>query len=581
MKKIELSLNKKILLLLSPLQKIKAAVLVFLMFVSSLMEVINLGLLIVIMNFFLESEDKNENSLIYGFLNNFVSDKENSLLLILLVFFTIFFLKIILLIYLSWLEAGFIARFKERLSNNIFKNFLSRNVYQVLKKNSSEYLRNFTTEIDLTTAFYFSTLRIILDIILVITLFIFLTFFDLLTSVSTIVVLTILSLTYYLIVKNFISSWGTKRLYSQKKKVQFVNESFSAIKYIKILSREKYFANRFKIQNFSLFKINFNMSFIAALPKFVLELFLFISILFILIILLLNNYEYQEIVKIVSIYIVVSFRLIPSANRILTNIQNIKYTYPAFKNIFNETQIKNAPENINVKKFFFNKEISINIKKFNYNLQSKFFLKNIKFKINKKEKIGIIGSSGCGKSTLIDIICGFIKINNGDVFVDKKSIYNNLNGWQNQIGYIPQQIVILNDSLRNNILFGLDNKNYNDSKLRNILKKVNLKDFYTQLPNGLNEKISEEGLNISGGEVQRIGIARALVNNPQIIFLDEATSALDTFTENTILKEINSLKKTVIFVSHRITALRYCDKIYRIEKGQIKDSGNFKKFINV
>lgn len=581
MKTIELSLNKKILLLLSPLQKIKAAVLLFLMFVSSLMEVINLGLLIVIMNFFLESEDKNENSLIYGFLNNFVSDKENSFLLILLVFFTIFLLKIILLIYFSWLEAGFIARFKERLSNNIFKNFLSRNVHQVLKKNSSEYLRNFTTEIDLTTRFYYSTLKIILDIILAITLFIFLTFFDLLTSVSTIVVLTILSLTYYLIVKNFISSWGTKRLYSQKKKVQYINESFSAIKYIKILSREKYFSNRFKIQNFSLFKINFNMGFINALPKFVLEFFLFISILSILIILLLNNYEYQEIVKIVSIYIVVSFRLIPSVNRILTNIQSIKYTYPAFKNIFDETQIKTAPENINVKKFFFNKEISINIKKFNYNLQSKFFLKNIKFKINKKEKIGIIGSSGCGKSTLIDIICGFMKINNGDVFVDKKSIYNNLNGWQKQIGYIPQQIVILNDSLRNNILFGLDNKNYNDSKLRYILKKVNLKYFYKQLPNGLNEKISEEGLNISGGEVQRIGIARALLNNPEIILLDEATSSLDTFTENKILKEINSLKKTVISVSHRINALRYCDKIYRIEKGQIKDSGNFKKFINV
>ena len=576
-----LDLSRKVLLLLSPLQKVKASVLAFLMFFSSIMEVFNLGLLIVIMNFFLESEDKNENSLIYGFLNNFVSDKENSLLLILLVFFTIFFLKIILLIYLSWLEAGFIARFKERLSNNIFKNFLSRNVHQVLKKNSSEYLRNFTTEIDMTTTFYYSTLKNILDIILVITLFIFLTFFDLLTSVSTIVVLTILSLTYYLIVKNFISKWGKKRLYSQKKKVQFVNESFSAIKYIKILSREKYFSNRFKIQNFSLFKINFNMGFINALPKFVLEFFLFISILSILIILLLNNYEYQEIVKIVSVYIVVSFRLIPSANRILTSIQNLKYTYPAFENIFNETQIKNVPENINVKKFFFNKEISINIKKFNYNLQSKFSLKNIKFKINKKEKIGIIGSSGCGKSTLIDIICGFIKINNGDVFVDKKSIYNNLNGWQKQIGYIPQQIVILNDSLRNNILFGLDNKDYNDSKLRDILQKVNLKNFSKQLPNGLNEKISEEGLNISGGEVQRIGIARALVNNPEIILLDEPTSSLDTFTENKILKEINSLKKTVISVSHRINTLRYCDKIYRIEKGQIKDFGNFKKFAHV
>ena len=576
-----LNYTKKVLLLLSPMQKIKASILAVLMFFSSIMEVFNLGVLIVILNFFLQSEDKNENSFLYGFLNKFASDGENSFILILSIFFIIFLLKIILLIYLSWLEAGFIARFKERLSNILFKNFLNRSVYKILRKNSSEYLRNFTTEIDLVTKFYYSILKFNLDIILVITIFIFLTFFDLLTSLTTITVLTILSLVYYVIVKNFIGSWGKKRLYNQRKKLQFVKESFSAIKYVKILSREKYFFNRFKIQNFALFKINFNMAFVNPLPKFVLELFLFASILFILIVLLHNNYEYQEIVKIVSVYIVVSFRLIPSVNRILANVQNIKYTYPAFETIFNETQTKNTLKDINVEKLPFNREIIINIKKFNHNLKSKFFLKNIKFKINKKEKIGIIGPSGCGKSTLIDIICGFIKTNNGDVFVDKKSIFNNLDAWQKQIGYIPQKIVILNDSLRNNILFGLDKKNYNDRKLMNILKKVNLENLYKQFPNGLNEKISEEGLNISGGEVQRIGIARALVNNPEIIFLDEATSALDTFTENKILKEINSLKKTVIFVSHRINALRYCDKIYRIEKGQIRDSGKFRKFVKV
>ena len=113
-----------------------------------------------------------------------------------------------------------------------------------------------------------------------------------------------------------------------------------------------------------------------------------------------------------------------------------------------------------------------------------------------------------------------------------------------------------------------------------IIKKANLTDFYKKLPNGLNAKITEEGLNISGGEIQRIGIARALINNPEIIFLDEATSALDTFTENKILKEIYTLNKTIIFVSHRINSLRYCNKIYHIEKGKIKDYGNFKKFYN-
>ena len=317
----------------------------------------------------------------------------------------------------------------------------------------------------------------------------------------------------------------------------------------------------------------------SALPKSILEFFLFIAILIILLILFKNNYEYQEIIKIVAIYIAVSFRLIPSANKILTSFQSLRYAYPAFITIFDELQTKTYTESSN-NKFIFNKEILINIKKFNYTSRSKFFLKNINFKIKKKEKIGIIGASGSGKTTLIDIICGFMKTDNANVFGDKESIYNNLSGWQELIGYIPQKIIIINDTLRNNILFGLNKKKINDKKVMNIIERVNLKDFCKKLPNGLNEKISQEGLNLSGGEIQRIGIARALINNPEIMLIDEATSALDTFTENKILKEINFLNKTTIFVSHRINSLRYCDKIYHIDNGQIKDSGNFKKFIN-
>jgi len=550
------------------------------MFITSLLEVFSLGLLVIILNFFLESDNENNSSFIYRFLNNFVSDKENSFYFILSIFFIIFLIKLVLLIYLSWSESVFQARFKERVSNLVFNSFLNRSVHQLLKKNSSTYLRNFTTEIDQTTTFYYAILKLILDVTLVLMLFAFLVTFDPLSSLSTMVVLMALSLIYFFLVKNFISNWGKKRIYSSKKKIQFVNESFAAIKDIKILSRENFFFNRFKLQNSELTKILFKMSFVNNLPKLVLEFFLFAAILLILIILINYNYAHQEIVKIISIYVVVLFRLIPSTNRILGNIQTMRFTYPAFDTIYSETKIKTSERKEKNKKLIFNKEVFININKFDYNTNSKFALKKINIKFKKKDKIGIIGSSGSGKSTLIDIICGFMKINNGNIFIDKKSIYNNLPGWQQLIGYIPQKIVILNDSLKNNILFGLDKKKYSDKKVFEIIKKANLTDFYKKLPNGLNAKITEEGLNISGGEIQRIGIARALINNPEIIFLDEATSALDTFTENKILKEIYTLNKTIIFVSHRINSLRYCNKIYHIEKGKIKDYGNFKKFYN-
>ena len=245
MSDVKLNLPRKILSFLNPLQRIKAAKLVFLMLVSSFMEIFSLGLLVIIMNFFLESGEKNNNSFIYGILDKFITDKDNSFLLVLTLFFTILFIKIIIFVYLSWCETNFIARLKQRLADIYFSNFLNRPVHQILKKNSSEHLRNFTTEIDHACLYVYSIIRLILEVILVSTLFIFLVFFDYLSAISTLIVLIAISSTYYLLVKNRIKGWGEKRLHSQKKKLQYVNESFSAIKYIKILSREKYFYYKF------------------------------------------------------------------------------------------------------------------------------------------------------------------------------------------------------------------------------------------------------------------------------------------------------------------------------------------------
>ena len=153
---------------------------------------------------------------------------------------------------------------------------------------------------------------------------------------------------------------------------------------------------------------------------------------------------------------------------------------------------------------------------------------------------------------------------------DGNLINTNLEGWQKNIGYIPQNIVILNQSLKENILFGASPKKFSDKKIIEILKKVNLEYFLKKLPNGLNQLIKQDGQNISGGERQRIGIARALLTNPKIIILDEATSGLDTFTESKVINTINKFKKTIIIVSHRINTLKFCDKVYSIENSTLK-----------
>ena len=273
--------------------------------------------------------------------------------------------------------------------------------------------------------------------------------------------------------------------------------------------------------------------------------------------------------------------MIPSVNRIWGNVQAMRVSYPSLDRIFLESQTPVKKKKEKLENFTFKREIKIDIKSFFYKNKRKFNLKNVLIKLKKNSKLGIIGPSGSGKSTLIDIICGFIKSNKGDVYIDGQSISNNLEGWQKNIGYIPQKIVILENTLRENILFGLNKKKISDKKIIEIIKKVNLYKFFKKLPHGLNEVIKQEGLNVSGGEIQRIGIARALMNNPEIIILDEATSALDSFTENNILKEINLLNKTIIFVSHRINSLKFCDKVYNIKDNSVKNFSEISRILKI
>lgn len=564
--------------LLDKKQKNESFSLIFLMTISSLFELLGLSLMIVILNFFLNTNSESQANFIFTNFSDVVFLKDylgiNSIVLLLLIIFS---LKILIMIYVSWLEVNFITEFKEILSNKLFNNFLNRDSSQVLKNNSSEYLRNFTYEIDLTTLFINSIIKIILDFIVLSAIVIFLFFFDPIVSVVIFFIFILISLLYYFIVKDLIFSWGNKRIKFQKNRIQFISESFSAIRYIKILAREKFFFNKFYLQNKNLSKVNLKISFINTIPRHVLEFLLFFLILSLLVFLSHNNYESNEIIKIISIYTMAAFRLIPSINRIISNFQSARFTYPAFKKILSEMKIPILIPNIDSNRFYFKKNIFIKINKFSYDNNIKNLFQNTSIKFKKNSRIGIIGPSGSGKSSLINIICGFIK-HDGFVKVDDKSIHENLSGWQKNIGYIPQKIVILNDTLKENILFGLKKK-CSQQDIVNVLKKVNLFQFYKKLRYGINTIIKQDGLNISGGEIQRIGIARAIINNPEIIILDEATSALDTFTENKILKEISLLKKTIIIVSHRISSLMFCDKIYSIENNKLRYFNGYKNLI--
>ena len=550
-------------------QKLKFIILIFFMIIASFLELMGLGMVILILNSFL-GLTSNYLEILNDYLKFFFKIDGN-FEIILFFIFVIFTIKLLILVFVSWMEADFLTKFREKMSNKLYHNFLNRDAASLLKKNSAEYIRNFTEEIVVSSLFIQSSLKIILDSILILTFFIFLTYFNPITTGIVFIFFSSLGIIYFVLVKNKLSSWAKTSLNNRKNKIQFISESFSSIKSIKILSRENFFLDKFKKQVHSIRKIQFKVTFLDSLPRNILEYMLLISILLIFFYLIKNDYSNEIIIQMLSVYTLSAFRVVPLMNRLLGHMQRLKHSYPSLNKLMNEIEQKILQKKNKIEKMKFKKNIVLNVKNFSFNNDKIFLLRNVNIDIKKNSQIGIVGKSGSGKSTIIDILCGFQKNKLSELKVDGVNILNsnNLASWQNLIGYVPQNIVIFNQSLRENILFGSDRKIFNDDVLNNLIKKVNLEKFVKKENSGLSQVLRQDGQNISGGEKQRIGIARALTNNPELIILDEATSGLDYETENNILKTLKKLRKTSIIVSHRLNALKNCDKIYLIKNKEI------------
>jgi len=261
------------------------------------------------------------------------------------------------------------------------------------------------------------------------------------------------------------------------------------------------------------------------------------------------------------------------------SLASLQIVADAFKNTPIEERFKNnhfLNEEITKKDFFKTNIIFKNVFFAHENSKSKI-LKNISLEINCGQKIGIIGKSGSGKSTLIDLVVGLIEPVNGKIYVDGRDMQDNLNNWQKLIGYVPQDIYLIDDTIKNNIAFGLDSKNIDEQLVLNSIKLAKLEEFVNSLEKKENTVVGNRGIKVSGGQKQRIGIARALYNDPKVLILDEATSSLDTGNEKQIMDEVYKASKdrTLLVITHRHSSVINCDKVYLLDEGEIIDSGSY------
>lgn len=359
--------------------------------------------------------------------------------------------------------------------------------------------------------------------------------------------------------------------------IKTVKQAFEGIKEIKIMNKERFFIEDYRsvYKNATSIELVYNL--MSYIPKYLIETITVGGILLYLGIVVARGGNMAAILPQLSLFAVAAFKLLPSVNALYTNYGNVMYDKASVDLLYHDIrEVQDVTdESVMVKeveKLCFEKEITIDSLTFAYDNTDKNILEDISFSIEKGKSVAFIGESGGGKTTLVDNILGILKPQKGSILVDGVNINEIMQSWHRDIGYIPQTIFIMDDTIRRNVAFGVRNEDIDDKKVWEALREAQLEEFVRSLGHGLDTEVGEAGMRLSGGQRQRIGIARALYHTPDILVFDEATSALDNETEKEVMQAIDALHgtKTMLMIAHRLTTIENCDHVYRVENRNIQ-----------
>ena len=385
---------------------------------------------------------------------------------------------------------------------------------------------------------------------------------------------------FFIISKKVSSRLGRQNEHYNAKLFQWINQSLGGIKELKILQREGYFIDSYKTNYKKLIwgaRVN---ELIAALPKYIVETVAMVGLVFAIIIkLLFGHGALETFIPQIAVFAVAAFRLLPSVGRVNAYINSIMYNKASLDMIYDDLkEIDSEPvQEIEwqgkKENWIFTKGVTVEHVSYHYPDSDVEVLHDISLEIPKGKTVALIGPSGAGKTTLADIILGLLPPVSGVVRMDQHDVYENLRSWREKLGYIPQSIYLSDDTIRNNVAFGIYEEQIDEDAIWKALEKAQLKEFVQGLENGLDTYVGDRGVRLSGGQRQRIGIARALYHDPEILVLDEATSALDSSTEQAVMESIESLQglKTMIIIAHRLTTIKNADLIYEVSGGTVKE----------
>tara|TARA_X000000950_G_scaffold205530_1_gene247231 strand:+ start:8196 stop:9926 length:1731 start_codon:yes stop_codon:yes gene_type:complete len=545
------------------LKKNKITKIILGMIIVMILEILSIGIIYPIITLILDPNFISN----YDFLDFLDNYNQKSVLFLALFFLVIVFLvkNIIIILFIIY-KSTFLQNFLSDLRFKLYDKYINQEYKSFIKKDTPEILRNIQVESTVTMRSLDAYLSVFAELFVLVGIIFFLFYLAPLPTLSIVVSFSVFFLVYIFTLRKKIFNLGKERVDLDSKLIREVEQGLGNYKEIIIYNIKNIFLGKFLDVTL---RLNKNMRYINILTqstRIILEQFGILVIILLAYFLLFQQNSFIDTIPLLGSYVYALFRILPSVNKITLNFQAIingKHSVNFLnKEItrFSETKKDDDDEKNDLSKKISSKKY-LSIQNLTYSNDNKLIFENLNLTIKEKEKIGIIGPSGSGKSTFLNLIMGLLTPDSGTIEYEGIDIKN----MRKKIGYVSQNIYIMKDSLKNNITLRQGNENIDLNKLNLSIKAAGLINFVNNLPHGLDTIISENAGNISGGELQRIIIARSLYFSKEILIFDEFTSSLDQNTEDSILKEIDKINKTMIVVSHKLTSLKYCDKIYQLK----------------
>ena len=574
---------RKMRYILDRKQKIHICFLGVLIFIGGLLETVSVSAVLPIVYVIISPEQAQENKYIRMVMEALAIDSiEGFIVPLLWTLIVMYILKNAFLLFLASEQNRFIAFNRNKLISQVLREFLNRPYEFYLDADIPTVFRLTDSDIPNVFNILMSMISLVSEAVVFALLCIVMVVTDWKLLLFLIVVFGVLSLVMIKVLKPQLSRLGEKNQAIQSRIAKWRIQAIYGIKDVKVLHREAFFADNYEHSG----KIGAGYARRHAVlnntPRLLIEAVFMTSILIYIILYIQMGNDASTLIPMLTAFGVAAIRMMPSVNRINTYMTDISYFRPCLNYVYENMNINEISRRNNQtlrpadtsKKMQLRDKIALKGIVYAYPNTDKLIFDHADMVVPYVESVGIMGPSGAGKSTIVDILLGLLKVREGSITCDGENIFDNYPAWLAQIGYIPQSIYLVDEPVRNNIAFGIADEEIDDSRIWQALEEAQLADFIRGLPEGLDTAIGDRGVRISGGQRQRLGIARALYHNPEILVFDEATSALDNETEAAVMEAINSFhgKKTMVIIAHRLNTIEKCDIIYKVDEGKIQET---------